>query len=323
MANLKKFTLKLAGFFSLQTAIAAAFLTPYVLNHQEVVAKGFMAASQDKQALLSQPQTRSRIILVGGSSVAYGFNSPLLKERLNLHPVNMGLHAGLGGEFMLNEVESGLRPNDVVVISLEYENFIDFPPGAKDVFDVIEANPSNLQYIPPSYLPALADRGLIFIGGVFRRSIASAMGSLDRQPYYQRSSFNSYGDVVGHYGLPQISQKIATEGKTFKFDPADVQRVIQSLNAFNQRAKAKNVRVFYSYSPLMKKVLVQNQPQIDHVTKLLSESLDFPILDRPDQVAYPDSAYFDTRYHLTQDGATTHTIGLIDRLSPYLSVAHQ
>ncbi|MBW4538645.1 MAG: hypothetical protein KME43_05795 [Myxacorys chilensis ATA2-1-KO14] len=322
MSNLKRFVLRLAGFFSLQAAVAGVVLTPYMINYRDVVANGFMAASIDKQAELKQPQSRPRLVLVGGSSVAYGYSSPLLKDHLQYEPVNMGLHAGLGAEFMLREVEPGLKSGDIVVISLEYENFIGFPPGAKDVYDVIEADWRNVQFLPLSYLPSLMDEGLVFLGGVFRRSVASATGDLERKPYYQRNSFNNYGDVTGHYGLPQVTEKIASEGKTFNFDPQDVQYVIRSLNEFNQRAKARNIRVFYSYAPLMKKVLTENQTQIENVAQTLSKSLEFPILDRPEDVAYLDSAYFDSRYHLNQDAARQRTIALIDRLSPHLPIAH-
>ncbi len=70
------------------------------------------------------------------------------------------------------------------------------------------------------------------------------------------------------------------------------------------------------------KVLTENQTQIDDVAQTLSKSLEFPILDRPEDVAYLDSAYFDSRYHLNQDAARQRTIALIDRLSPHLPIAH-
>src|ERR1044072_2906237 len=53
-----------------------------------------------KDSLLAKT-TGPRIIFIGGSSMSYGLNSALFKDSLRLHPVNTGIHAGLGLKFML------------------------------------------------------------------------------------------------------------------------------------------------------------------------------------------------------------------------------
>jgi hypothetical protein len=315
---MKTFLFKLAGFLSLQTLVLIGFLTPYFLNHKQVVDDGFMAATHDKHKLLER-QPKPRIIFIGGSAFAFGNNSPLIAEQLTgYHPINMGLHAGLGMEYMLNEVKDKLQPGDVVVLSFEYENFIDFPPGPKDVFDVIEARWQNLQYLPTSYIPALLDKGLIFAGGVLRRSVDSLTGTIDRQSYYQRTSFNSTGDAIVHYDLASLTDKVLEDGKTFEFRSQDVQRGIQMMNAFNADCQAKGVRVFYAYPPLVGRLLEKSEPEIEKLEQELAQSLTFPILDKPGDVAYPDSYYFDTRYHLNKIGANARSQHLANRLSQKL-----
>jgi hypothetical protein len=318
MAELKQFTYRLAGFFSVQALVSLIFLSPYLLKHDQVVDQGFMAAANDKDTLLRQ-QKQPRLIWVGGSSVAYGVNSAYVAEKLPYHPVNMGLHAGFGLGYMLNEVEPGLQAGDVVVVSLEYENFEDVMPGAKDIFDVVEARPQNVQYVPLDYWPQLLDKGLVFVGGVLRRSSVALTGDIERKPYYRRDSFNQYGDVVAHFKVPNITQKVTTDTKTFKFTPEDLDRVVKHLNAFNERCRAKNVKVFFSYAPLVDRLVGTSRPEIDKIQAAFKASLQMPVLDTPDEVGYADEYYFDTRYHLDQRGSQRRAEHLVAKLSPYLA----
>ncbi len=318
MAELKRFTYRLAGFFSVQALVSLVFLSPYLLKHDQVVGQGFMAATNDKYTLLRQ-QKSPRIVWVGGSSVAYGVNSPYVAGKLPYQPVNMGLHAGFGVEYMLNEVEPGLQPGDVVVVSLEYENFVDFPPGPKDVFDVLEARPQNIEFMPLSYVPAMLDKGLIFTGGMLRRSGLALTGDIQRKPYYRRDSFNQYGDVVAHFGVPNNTEKVTTDNKTFKFTDEDIDRVVRRLNGFNERCKAKNIQVFFSYAPLVNRLVDASRPEINKIQTEFARSLQFPILDTPDEVGYSDEYYFDTRYHLDQRGSQKRSEHLVEKLSRYLA----
>jgi hypothetical protein len=320
MAEMQLFAKKMAGFVSLQALVLMGFLTPYVLNYKQIVQDGFMAATVDKHRLLQEQKT-PRLIFVGGSAFAYGNDSGKIGQQLNYHPVNMGLHAGVGAEFMLNEIETGLKPGDVVVISFEYENFIDYPapPGANNVFDIVEARWQNAQYLSAPYVPALLDKGFIFAGSVLRRSVGSLTGQLDeRKPYYRRTSFNEYGDAVVHRQFPPQTDKVANDRQTFDFEPGTVQQLIQTMNEFHQQVEARGVRVFFAYPPLVKHALEKSRPEIAQLQAQLEEELEFPILDTPDDVAYPVEDYFDTRYHLGKTGVEKRSQHLADRLATYL-----
>ncbi|MBD3882059.1 hypothetical protein IFO70_09845 [Phormidium tenue FACHB-886] len=319
MVGMQKFIYKLSGFAAMQAVLLGGFMLPYFVNHKLTVEDGFMAGTLDKHALLQQ-QPSPRLIFVGGSAFAFGNNSEYIAQQVGAqyHPINMGLHAGLGMQYMLNEIQNGLKPGDVVVLSFEYENFVDFPPGPKDVSDVLEARWQNVQYVPLNYLPALLDKGLVNGGGILRRSLQSLTGEINREPFYQRSTFNKYGDVVGHYELPSLTEEVASDGKTFEFQPQAIQQAVQYMNDFYAVAKAKDVKVVYVYPPLVDRLLLKSQPEIQKIESALSNELKFPVLDRPADVAYPDSYYFDTRYHLNKIGVDARSKHLVEKLSQYL-----
>lgn len=77
----------------------------------------YLAAAYDKDRRL-RTTPGERIILVGGSNVAFSMDSRILEERYGLAPVNMGLQAPLGVRFMTRHVAEYVRSGDVVVVLL-------------------------------------------------------------------------------------------------------------------------------------------------------------------------------------------------------------
>lgn len=83
----------------------------------------YMASLIDKDHLLKHAPG-PRMIFLGGSGLAFGFDSQIIADRYDYTPINYGLNVGLGGNFMLQHVRDHLRRGDVVVLCFEYESLI-------------------------------------------------------------------------------------------------------------------------------------------------------------------------------------------------------
>ena len=75
--------------------------------------------------------------------------------------------------------------------------------------------------------------------------------------------------------------------------------------------RARNVEVYYAYPPLPRDQLEFCRPIIDQINAELRRALDFPVLNSPDDVAYPYELFFDTPYHLNGRGRHERTCGLL------------
>lgn len=64
-----------------------------------------------------------RVVIIGGSSVAYGTDSRMISDSLGLHFINFGLHAGLGIKYPLEDYLNYMKKGDVVILQMEYSNF--------------------------------------------------------------------------------------------------------------------------------------------------------------------------------------------------------
>jgi hypothetical protein len=317
-SEIQKFLAQLKGFVAVQMLLSLMVMTLYWQKWDQTVGSSFMAATIDKHHLLAQHKN-PRMIFVGGSSAAFGMDSRIIQQQLKVQPINMGINGGIGAEFMLNEVKADLKPGDVVVVSLEYESFRDFPPNPKFTFDAIEAQWQNAQFLPVAYIPALLDKGLMSIGSSLRRTLSALHTSPERKPYYARSGFNQFGDMTAHYALGDRISQVTEEQRNFRFtlNSDGIQRMINALNAFYQVAQAQQAKVIYVYPPLLSEVFAANQSEIQKLDTALHQSLAFPILDRPEDAAYPENEHFDTRYHLNRSGSQKRTHHLVRILSAY------
>jgi len=96
----------------------------------------------------------NRMIFVGGSNLSFGLNSQMIKEELNLNPINTGVHASIGIRYMLENTIQYVREGDIIILALEYSHFYhDYNSGSAEllrtIFDVELSNIRllNLQQI--------------------------------------------------------------------------------------------------------------------------------------------------------------------------------
>lgn len=69
-----------------------------------------------------------KVLLVGGSAMAFAVNPATLSARLGVPVVNYGVHAGLGLDQIVERAVAMVRPGDVVVLGAELNHFqIDQP----------------------------------------------------------------------------------------------------------------------------------------------------------------------------------------------------
>ena len=62
-----------------------------------------------------------KIIVLGGSSVAFGLESEIIEEYTGMPVVNFGLYAALGTKVMLDLSKGGINEGDIVVLAPELD----------------------------------------------------------------------------------------------------------------------------------------------------------------------------------------------------------
>ncbi len=254
-----------------------------------------------------------KIILAGGSNLAFGIDSKSIQDSLGMPVVNLALHAGLGLDFMLNELKYSIKENDIVFLSIEY-----FLSGEGDYGMHQQAKrdyaPAGGFYSasPLEVLKYYIDHNRRNLKTLLSKSPKGSLGGEENKEgdsIYSSNAFNSYGDVVSHLARQHHANLGGKEIMTDTKWPG-----VDKINEFCAYAKSKHVPVYYLFPNYPIDEYQNNKTAIDHLQADINRRLSAPVLNEPATFLYPDSLFFDTVYHLTASGRHQRTDKLIQLL---------
>lgn len=321
---MRRFVLQVLAFLFFQAALLGALLSRYDVPAEA----NYMAATVEKHLRL-RSVPKPRVILVGGSNVAFGFASDQMVRALGRPVVNMGLAAGLGLEFMLREIESALGPGDLVVLSLEYEHFArgprpkwylgsGFDPNVLQ--QVLIFRPRSFSALGmPHFRKIVLDRGLAIAGEIARRALlfpTSGQPSQTAEVPSARLAFNEWGDMVGHRNRPSaVGPEVVDQGRLVG-DARGFPNVaaLEALREFVEATKASGVKVAFTFPPKPTGTMDREGAIAALLAGALRRIPGLILLDTPGDHTYPPELFFDSANHLTAEGTARRTAAMIDAL---------
>jgi hypothetical protein len=309
---MKRFVLYFLSITALLIAliVGALFLIPNPLVRSSMLA----AFPQKKERLASI--TAPKIVLLGGSNVAFGMDSKRIQDSLGMEVMNMGMVGGVGLNYMMLQSLPYLRQGDVLVLMPEYTNFYSAVYFghlylAAILFDVA---PETLGDIGTdqwkSLLPFTAKYGASKITSlpIFIKAYRGAEPPTDL--IHSKECFNVYGDNDKHWNLePRL---VVTEPKNpnnkklndFSF---------QGINEVIDIAKAKGIKVIL-LPPSYQQSSFENQREVISIIEKRLQSEGIPYFAPPERYRMADSLFFDTPYHLNKKGVDLRTTYVIEDL---------
>jgi hypothetical protein len=273
--------------------------------------RDYHAAWADKHGrLLAAPSPR--LVLVGGSNVAFSILSPALGDALGLEPVNLGLDVDLGLEFMLRDAEAGLRAGDVVVLSPEYQ-LLWRDATNQSLLALLAARPGAVRFVGLAQVRRLLDAVLPFAGEASRCALGRLAGPV-ALPLYARDGFNRFGDFVGHHDLAPPGVDLDARRPP---DRLDLEPAMRRLRGFAAACRTRGATVYYYYPPMLQAMFDRHRAAFEEIDARLRSGPGIPLLNHPSEATYPRSEIFDSGYHLTLEGARRHTARLAERLATH------
>ena len=313
---MKRFLIRIGCFVAIQLIIA---LLVFWLGRAD---RGdhYLASAFDKHDLLTSTDA-PRLIVVGGSNVAFGINSEILAAELPYVPVNLGLHVNLGLDFPLRMVEDVVRTVDLIILSPEYNVLItDNVHGSRDYLTLMcQQWPDARKYAEgkSTDLRMFLDEEAIWHAHIWlRRARRKILGQDARNPIYSRAGFNKYGDMVAHYEFPRDEPPDIYSLP--KVSDEHLELAVERMNQFADFCRSRGAEVVFSYPPVPRGVLMQSQESISRVEEVFRAALSIPVISGPADVAYERTLFYDTIYHLTQQGAASRSQLLASRLAAHL-----
>ncbi len=294
--------------FSLLVIGSIAALTWVVIPNNE---DAYQAATPDKLAMAAATPS-PKIMLIGGSNLAFSVDSELMEEKLGMPVVNMGLAKATGFRYLLAESKPYVDKGDLVVIAPEYELFYDLFDGSESLVIMLQHTPSQFRRITSlaevrTIMKYFALMMQMKVGGYLRKGLVD-------DPVYRRSGLNDHGDLTTHLDLEEQFEprELFPEGEPFQ------EVAIGVLNAFAADLAEEGAAAVLSYPSLYDAYLERYRGKIDSLDTRLRAELSLPVISDPDDYAFPREMLFDTPYHLRREGRVLRTIQLIEDVRAYL-----
>ena len=310
---MKKFILKLIFFCSIQAGIAILIWSHYVSDPNH-----FLKANTLKHNRLDSLKGKKKIIIVGGSSAAFGFDCAMIKAAFpDYEPVNMGLHAGIDGRFLMWEVEPYLEKGDILLCAFEF-GYFETMTGSDITLGVLRQRQKNITYLRPEVYPAILDNLHAFLGHMTRSGLRGLKGKKPKRENkpYTLDSFNKYGDVFIHLEMESkddfnVGHPVPNYERNLRFTSV--------LNSSYRRFSGKEVSFLLTYQPFLKECYDKYSDDIDEIHTNIKRTLKFEVLGSPSKTAFPKNYFFDSPDHLNKVGRPQRTQVVIDMLKQYFS----
>ena len=282
----------------------------------------YLASDVDKHVALEKTGP-PRLILVGGSNLAFGIDSPAIEKEIGIPVINMGLNAGLGLRYMLNEVKPYVHQGDIVVIVPEYQFFYigRLLNGDSTLMDLLTVFPQGLKYIDwPKQLPLFLKNYPEYIRNQVQTIFYTFLNK-SHDPIYYRAGFNKNGDMVSH--LDQPSKEVHVILKDRFLLPQIFQVNAESLdilNRFYYSSRTRGAKVFLIFPDIPDVYYQQEEPRLAILFSQLKNNLKIPLLSSPAENVLPVEYFFDSLYHLNSKGRSLRTKKITEILSRELSI---
>lgn len=300
--------------FPLFFFLICAFFLP--VQYEET----FLGELKYKCRLLEETPGK-RIILLGGSSMAFAIDSNLLRENFpEYEVVNFGMYAALGTKIMLDLSEASLHQGDIVIV-------------------VPEQNAQTLSaYFDGYYVWQGLDGAFSLLSGISWSDYGNLLGNLpyfasEKLTYflsgttpapsgiYKRSSFNIYGDIESDLAVSNTMPLLYDPNTPVSFSGEIVSDpFISCLEQYQALAQKQGCYLFYHFCPV-NRLAISGDAQPEDFYAFLQKKLDIPVLGDPRDAVLDEGWFFDTNFHLNQSGRTYFTRQLIRDLKAYYGIS--
>ena len=278
----------------------------------KVAQVSILAALPDKHQLLNSIND-TKIIVLGGSNVSFGLDSKVIENQLSMPIVNMGIHAGIGLEYIVNDIKPYVKKGDIIVLIPEYEHFYkdDFYGEMELVQMVFEIEPQSKKLLNSKqwmhllkYLPTYSAKKIKnFIPTLFNKKV-------EQIDIYHRKSFNAYGDAYLHWTLPDQNYLHAPKSNNIENVNNEVIVFLKEFKLYTEKNGAR----LLIFPPVIDKTSFNNK--INIITKIAKElkNNDIAFECEPISFCYNDSLFFNSYYHLNKNGVDKRTLQLLKDL---------
>ncbi len=264
-----------------------------------------------------------KLIVAAGSSALFNIRTEQIEQETGVPTVNLGTHAGLGLDYLLWRLKQVAKPNDIILLPLEYYLYQDSRRPGEDLIDHVFARDR-------AYFDALPlTERIRFVYAMSPARLLTGLRARFDPPapqpgFYEASTLNAYGDETTNLESNRVegvfARDIVEPLSVFLTGIPETSSAWPELADLIAWTKERDITLWASF-PATLAFPEYQQPVAQEVLQQIVAfyaSQGVLVLGSPEEFMYDISLMFDTRYHLTQKGMTINTEKIVGLLEPEL-----
>ena len=256
----------------------------------------------------------SKLVVIGGSSVAFGLDSAMIEEYLDMPVVNFGLYAAIGTKAMLDLSREHIGEGDIVIVSPEMD---------PQTLSLYFSNKMTLEAMDGRYDMAKEfdiDTHIGMLGSFWKHASDKLNyminGMPDPEGVYNSKNFNEYGDI-DYERTENVMQFYYDPNTIIDLSPAIVEAdFIDYLNEYIADCEKRGATVYFSWCPMNELALKEGTTaeSMQEFALYMEENINCEFISYIDSYVLDAGYFYDTNYHLNDAGVTVRTKSLVEDL---------
>ena len=310
---MKKITKIILVILSLVAIILPLFFPIVSLVTPTVYHESFVYSINSKLDRLESIE-EDKIVVIGGSSVAFGLDSEMLERNTGMPVVNFGVYAALGTKIMLDLALPHIKEGDIVIIAPELDaQTLSLYFNSATTLRALDGNLFPTVFnIPSEHYGTLLGASWEFAAEKLSYLMS---GGASYSGIYSASSFNEYGDVKSGLRPNNIMPRYKDLNQPITLTPDILDPEFKDyLNEYAAKCRDIGAKTLFSWCPVNELALESSEEEIAEFEKYMEESLDLTFISYLSDYILPQNYFYDTNFHLNDSGAKLRTLNLVSDL---------
>lgn len=287
----------------------------------------------DEKVELLRSTEGEKIVVIGGSSVAFGVDADLLGRYTGMPVVNFGVYAALGTKMMLDLSRNHIGKGDIVVLALELDpQTLSLYFNSETALQAMEGDMSLLFELPMDDILSCLGGMWSFMSDKWQRYASGTPAVVDgvySSRYFDRATgdFDYPREGISYTMLPEgylTGENELVELRVDKLknseDGYDFAAFVDYLNDYISDVKRKGAEVVFSWCPMNSLAVnvgsdeVTRAAEVAEYVDYLKSRINCDFIGNINDHMMDSLYFFDSNYHLNDVGAQMNTMLLYDEL---------
>ncbi|MFG6356665.1 MAG: hypothetical protein K1W26_07575 [Acetatifactor sp.] len=270
----------------------------------------YQSMIQDKYRILKETN-EPKIIMVSGSSSAFGLDQKMLEDATGYKVANLGLHMGFGYLFYTEMAKVNINAGDIVLVGYEYgwQHGFDWLDQSL-IMTGIDDNIEMYTMIPPRKWPDFI--GYLFKFAETKRSYTETSGIYSREAF---DSETGQMTMVRDYSMEWDRELY---GVIDVSNPAISESSITYLKDFKQYVEERGASIYFVAPPILADAIVCDYEDFNTLKSLEEEQIGIEFISNPTDYIFPSDLMSNAIYHCNSAGEKVRTELLIEDLRKVL-----